>query len=317
MGPSAALPDAEAARKLSNTAGNAFWAEFWGIHEQLIDFAAIAAAHEDIFKAEAAHQAPTRAMGQPAPAAAAAAGGMVARAAAAQLHRSEGEGEEAASWAEIILQCVRPTGAPAPAPASALAGAAGGVKALVGHPHGRQAAQGSLSLGGAPGKPSAGPALDGWQLGAFRPGAIGMRLSASEAAEAVDVGKMPVSCSASLSVDLAGTSYAEQLKLASAAAAAGWTSWSSQQRPASQSERLLARATGPRRARCPRSARPPAGGCCPPAPAARARSRALAVPLAGWWGWGLCAEARGWALQGLGRCVCIVASKRVVAPQGP
>jgi hypothetical protein len=285
MGPSAALPDAEAARNLSNTAGDAFWAEFWGIHEQLIDFAAIAAAHEDFFKAEAAHQAPPPAKGQPAPTAAAAASGMAARAAAAQLHRSEDE--EAASWAEIILQCDRPTGAPAPAPASALAGAAGGAKARVGA--GAGAAQpgrailmgakqpgalpppaaaaaaagsgrailmcaqqpgalppppeagglGSLSLGGAPGKSSAGPALDGWQLGAFWPGAIGRRLSASEAAEAVDVGEMPVSCSASLSVHLAGTSYAEQLKLAAAAAAAGWTSWSSQQRPASQSERLL------------------------------------------------------------------------------
>jgi hypothetical protein len=278
MGPSAALPAADAACRLSNTAGDAFWAEFWAIHEQLIDFAAIAAAHEEFFRPADSPATPQQQQGQ----GQRGKGPLAAPAPAAAPKRSEDE--EAAAWAEIIIACDRPAGAPAPAPAPAPAalaakgGAAGaaqpGRAILMGSkqpgalpPAAAGAAAGAgrailmgtkqpgamqpppdasglagLSLG-----PSAGAdAAGGWQLGAYWPGVLGRRVSASELDEAVAEAEAEaeaeaaVSCASSISVHLAGASYAEQLKQAAAAAAAGLSAWSrQQQRPASQSERLL------------------------------------------------------------------------------
>lgn len=94
MGPNAPLPGAANAHKLAGAAGDTFWSEFWAVHEQLIDFAAIAAAHEDFFKSSGAAAAGGTMPGPAAAAAAAKAGSRQPVVVAAEEQEEEGASVE-------------------------------------------------------------------------------------------------------------------------------------------------------------------------------------------------------------------------------
>jgi hypothetical protein len=107
MGPNAPLPGAANAHKLAGAAGDAFWTEFWAVHEQLIDFAAIAAAHEDFFKSSGAAAA-----GPPMPGPAAAAAGKAAGRQPVVVAAEEQE-EEGASVEIVMPSSMQPGRQPA------------------------------------------------------------------------------------------------------------------------------------------------------------------------------------------------------------